>query len=245
MTEDSGTPQSCAISLERLNKSFGPHYALRNIDLQVKYGERLAIVGPNGAGKTTLLKIIATIMNPTSGKVLVSGLDARKNATEVRRRLGIVAHQPYLYGNLTVYENLDFYCRMYGITDRKQRIREVVEIVGMKQRLNDRTGTLSHGMQQRLSIVRAMLHEPDIMLMDEPEAGLDQQSLPIVRQVLKGNEDRKPTTVLTTHNLERALQTCDSIALLCRGKLVYQGKTEALDLTSLKNVYEEYTGASR
>ena len=146
--------QLCTIEVQGLTKSFGNHPALRGVDLEVKPGESVVIFGPNGAGKTTLIKILATIMNPSSGKVLIGGLDFKKNAEEIRRSIGVVTHQTFLYNNLTAHENLEFYCRMYDVPKVKERISEVAAMVGMISRLHDQVGTLSRGMQQRISIAR-------------------------------------------------------------------------------------------
>lgn len=242
MTESILTPKNYAIQVEGLSKSFSSCYALKSIDLQLNYGEHLAVVGPNGAGKTTLIKVLATIMNPTSGKMLIAGLNPKKNAREIRRRLGVVTHQTYFYSNLTACENLEFYSRMYDIPRNRERINEVVDMVGMSQRLHDRIGTLSRGMQQRLSIARALLHKPEIILLDEPETGLDQQALSILWQVLKGDKDKPRTVVVTTHNLEYALRFGDCAIIICKGKIVYREKTCGLDLPAFKKAYQECTG---
>ncbi len=124
-----------AIEIKGLTKSFGNNLALGGIDLEVEPGKTLAIFGPNGAGKTTLIKILATIMKPSAGEVYIGGLDLRQNAEDIRSRIGVVCHQTFLYSNLTAYENLHFYCRMYDVADFKQRIHQVVSMVAMKARL--------------------------------------------------------------------------------------------------------------
>ncbi|HLB28407.1 MAG TPA: ABC transporter ATP-binding protein, partial [Dehalococcoidales bacterium] len=167
---------AAAIKAEGLTKAFGSRLTLRGIDLQINPGESAVIFGPNGAGKTTLLKVLATIMNPSSGKVFIDGLDAKARAEEARRRIGIVTHHTFLYGNLTAYENLDFYGRLYDVPARQERIKELVEMVGMTARLHHRVATFSRGMQQRISIARSLLHRPSIMLLDEAETGLDRQA---------------------------------------------------------------------
>ena len=230
------------IEVQGLTKSFGSHLALREVDLKVGQGEFVVIFGPNGAGKTTLIKVLATIMNPSSGKVLIDGLNLKNHAEEIRRRLGVVTHQTFLYSNLTAYENLEFYSRMYDVPKRKERIHEVVAMVGMTSRLYDRVGTLSRGMQQRLSIARSLLHKPAIMLLDEPETGLDQRASAMLRETLQTEEEGKRTIVLTTHSLERGLELGERLLILDKGKIVYQGSTQALDLASLKQVYQYSTG---
>ncbi len=233
--------QACAIKVEGLTKSFNNQLALRGIDLEVRQGESVVIFGPNGAGKTTLLKVLATIMNPSSGKVLVDGLGLKDSAEEIRRRIGVIAHQTFLYGNLTAYENLEFYSRLYDVPRRKERIHELVAMVGMTPRLHHRVGTLSRGMQQRLSIARALLHKPAIMLLDEPETGLDQQAVSMVWEALQTEGERKHTIILTTHNLERGLELSDRLLILDKGKIVYQGESQVLDLASLKQAYQRST----
>ena len=231
------------IEVQGLTKSFGNHLALRGVDIEVRQGEFVVIFGPNGAGKTTLIRVLATIMNPSSGKVFVKGLNLKNNAEEIRRRIGVVTHQTFLYSNLTAYENLEFYCRMYDVPSSKERIHEVVAMVEMMPRLHDRVGTLSRGMQQRLSIARSLLHKPDIMLLDEPETGLDQWAISVLREILQTEAKRKRAIVLTTHNLERGLELGNRLLILDKGKIVYQNSTRALDLTSLKQVYQNSTGA--
>ncbi len=243
MEEHGLTVQAPAMETQGLTKSFGNRLVLRGIDLVVERGESVVIFGPNGAGKTTLIKILATIMNPSSGRILVDGLDLKNNAEEIRRRIGVVTHQTFLYSNLTAFENLEFYSRMYDVPRRKERIREVVAMVGMTSRLHDRVGTLSRGMQQRLSIARSLLHKPAIMLLDEPEAGLDQRAISMLWEALPAKGGEKGTIILTTHNLERGLELGDRLLILDRGKIVYQGSTQALDLAGLREVYRNSTRA--
>lgn len=228
-----------AIEVQGLTKSFGSHLALRGIDLKVRQWESVVIFGPNGAGKTTLVKVLASIMNPSSGKVLINGLSLKDNAEEVRRQIGIVTHQTFLYSNITAYENLEFYSRMYDVPRRKERIDQIVAMVGMTSRLYDRVGTLSRGMQQRLSIARCLLHEPSIILLDEPETGLDQQATSMLWEILRAE---RRTIILTTHSLERGLELCERLLILVRGKIAYEESSQALDLAGLKQAYQYCTG---
>jgi heme exporter protein A len=230
-----------AIEIKGLAKSFGNQPALRSIDLEVETGSTLAIFGPNGAGKSTLIKILATIMKPSAGEVRIDGLDLRQNAEAIRCRIGVVSHQTFLYGNLTAYENLHFYCRMYDVPDFRQRIRRVVSMVAMEARLHDRVGTLSRGMQQRLSIARCLLHKPAIVLLDEPETGLDQQAIPLFWEALK-EDGTKRTILFTSHSLERGLSTCDRLVILNQGQIAYQSG-EKIDLAALRQAYRGSTGA--
>ncbi len=241
MEEPNATSQDCVVKVEGVTKSFSNKLALRGIDLEVKRGESVVLFGPNGAGKTTLIKVLATIMNPSSGRVLIDGLSLKNNAEEMRRRIGVVTHETFLYNNLTAYENLEFYSRMYDVPKRKERIQEVAAMVGMTSRLHDRVGTLSRGMQQRISIARSLLHRPTIMLLDEPETGLDQETISMLWKALATEGERKRTVILTTHNLERGLELGERLLILDKGRIVYQGSSQDLDLLGLKEVYQRST----
>lgn len=231
------------IEIKGLTKSFGNHLALGGIDLTIEMGETLAIFGPNGAGKTTLIKILASIMKPTAGEIYINSHNLNHNAEAIRSQIGIVCHQTFLYSNLTAYENLLFYSRMYDVTDVKQRISKVVSMVGMKTRLHDRIGTLSRGMQQRLSIARCLLHKPPIILLDEPETGLDQQAISMLWKALREDGTKKRTIILTSHSLERGLDVCDNLIILNKGQIAHQQPSEYLDLAGLKKAYQDYTEA--
>ena len=237
---DSSLP-ALSVEIKGLSKSFDLRFALKEIDLEVKQGQVVVVFGPNGAGKTTLIKVLATIMNPSSGKVLIDGLNLKSHAEEIRRRIGVVTHQTFLYSNLTTYENLEFYSRIFDVPKHKERIHEVVAKVGMTPRLHDRIGTLSRGMQQRLSIARSLLHKPTIMLLDEPESGLDQEANSILREVLLAEGEEKRTVILTTHSLKRGLELGDRLLILAQGKIVFDKSAQALDLAGLKNAYRHIT----
>jgi heme exporter protein A len=224
-----------------LVKSFGNYKALRGIDLQVPAGSTLAVFGPNGAGKTTLIKILASIMRPSAGKILIEGLELADNAELLRARLGLVAHQSYLYGNLSAWENLDFYARMYGVEDRNSRIGEMLDLVSLTGRKHDRFSTFSRGMQQRMALARALLHRPSILLLDEPETGLDQQALGAMWDIIRREETTRRTIIFTSHSFERALAVCDDVVILERGRIAFKAQSCTLNLESLKQKYHECT----
>jgi ABC-type multidrug transport system ATPase subunit len=234
-----------AIEVRGLTKSFGERYALRGIDLRVSRGEHLVIFGPNGAGKTTLVKIMSTLLKPTSGSVWLDGIDIRDKPAQLRRKISLVGHQTLLYDDLTIYENLKFYGKMYDVSDLELKIREVIAWVQLEPRLHDRVGTLSHGLQQRASIARAVLHNPSILFLDEPEVGLDPHASNVVRDVLGSINAGSRTVVMTTHNLERGLELGDRIVILDRGKVVYQAPRHELDEVNLRRVYDQYTGTDK
>jgi len=223
MTENVPTSPSPAIEVRGLTKSFGERFALRGIDLRVEKGEHLVIFGPNGAGKTTLVKIMSTLAKPSSGSVWLDGVDIRNKPAQIRRQVSLVSHQTFLYDDLTIYENLKFYGKMYDVTDLDQKIREVIAWAQLESRLNDRVGTLSHGLQKRASIARAVLHNPSI------------------RDVLGSINTGSRTVVMTTHNLERGLELGDSVIILNRGKVVYQASKHEVDTVNFRRVYDQCT----
>jgi len=241
MGENVPASPSWAVEVQGLTKSFGDHHALRGIDLRVGRGKHLVIFGPNGAGKTTLVKILSTLARPSSGKVWLDGIDIRDKPAQIRHKIGLVSHQTFLYDNLTVYENLKFYGKMYDISDLEQKIREVIVWVQLESRLHDRVGTLSHGLQQRASISRAVLHSPSILFLDEPEVGLDPHASTVIRDVLGGINSGSRTVVTITHNLERGLEMSDSIIILNKGKIVYQAAKHEVDTANFQQVYDRCT----
>ena len=236
---------SPAIEVQGLTKSFGERYALRGFDLQVNKGERLIIFGPNGAGKTTLIKILATLVKPSSGSVRLDGIDIRDKPAQIRRKISLVGHQTFLYDDLTICENLKFYGRMYDIKDLEPKIQEVIAWVQLESRLHDRVGTLSHGLQQRSSIARAVLHDPSILLLDEPEVGLDPQAGAVIRDVLSNINTGSRTVVMTTHNLERGVELGDHVIILDRGKVVYQAAKDEISTLDFRQIYDQYTGTGK
>ncbi|MFQ5875884.1 MAG: heme ABC exporter ATP-binding protein CcmA [Dehalococcoidia bacterium] len=231
------------IEVRGLSKSFGNKTALRDVSFSLAEGEFLTIFGPNGAGKTTLIRILAALSKPSSGTVRLAGLDLRDGAAALRRRIGVVSHQTFLYGDLTVEENLKFYGKMYDVSHLERRVREVIERVGLAHRLHDPVRTLSRGMQQRLSIARALIHDPAIMLLDEPYTGLDQHAAEMLREVLASLAAEKRTVIMTTHNLERGLQLCGHVAILVAGRIAYQEKKASVDVGRFREVYYRYVGA--
>lgn len=239
---DNGSSPRLAVVATGLTKSFGPRPVLRGVDLKVRAGECLVIFGPNGAGKTTLVKILATLMRPTSGKLQVAGWDAGEHPNEVRRRLGMVSHQSYLYGDLTARENLEFYGRMFGLGQLRERIDAVADQLGLGHFLDQRARALSRGMQQRLSLARAVLHQPAVLLLDEPETGLDQQALTLFGSLLSRVRTGNCTVIMTTHNLERGLAMADRAVILSKGRLVYEQSGRGSGLESLEDAYNRLTG---
>ncbi len=225
------------IAVRGLTKRFGPKVVLRNLDFAVQAGEFVALLGPNGAGKTTLLRVLASLSSPTTGDVRIAGYPLPRQATAVRRRMGVVLHQPLLYGDLTAEENLQFFGRMYAIDVAAQRISEVLELVGLRARRRDLVRTFSRGMQQRLSIGRAVLHEPDVLLLDEPYTGLDQDAALMLDRVLGRVADQGHTIVMTSHDLARAAGLGLRFDVLSRGRITASARREDIEADQLLGFY--------
>lgn len=210
-------PGAPLIEVTKLVKRFGPKVVLRNLDFSVEQGEFVALLGPNGAGKTTFLRILSSLSSPTMGRVRVAGHDLPRQASAVRQSLGVVSHMPLLYGDLTAEENLLFYGRMYGVRALEQRITEVLDLVGLAARRRDLVRTFSRGMQQRLAIGRAIIHDPEVLLLDEPHTGLDQDACAMLDTVLKQVASRGRTLVMTSHDLSRVEDLASRFDVLTRG----------------------------
>jgi heme ABC exporter ATP-binding subunit CcmA len=227
------------INVHKLVKRFGSKTVLRGLDLEVQQGEFVALLGPNGAGKTTFLRILASLSHPSLGKVEIAGYSLPAQASAVRSRLGVVTHLPLLYGDLTAEENLRFYGRMYGIEALEHRINEVLELVGLMARRSDLVRTFSRGMQQRLAIGRAILHDPEVMLLDEPHTGLDQDACDMLDRLLKNVAGRGRTVVMTSHDLARVEKLATRFDVLSRGVITASTGRDNLGKLNLLDFYRE------
>lgn len=227
------------ISVKGLNKKFAGHVALHDIDLNIEQGEFVIILGPNGAGKTTLLKILETLVRPSSGSVEIGKMGLSRSALQIRKNIGAISHESYLYNDLTVEENLRFFGKMYGLSDAELtlRIQMLLEQMHLEHRYLDRVSTLSRGMKQRLSIARSIIHNPEIILMDEPYTGLDLQSVLDLEKLLLENS-KKTTVLMVTHDIERAFGICDRIIILYDGKISLDIQQKDIgSAEELKNIY--------
>ena len=227
------------IEVRKLVKRFGLKTVLRGLDFQVQPGEFVALLGPNGAGKTTFLRILASLSRPSMGEVRIAGHPLPAQASIVRRRLGVVSHLPLLYGDLTAEENLRFFGRMYGVADLPRRIDEVLGLVGLSARRRDLVRTFSRGMQQRLAIGRAVLHDPEVMLFDEPHTGLDQDASNMLDGVLSEVAARGRTVVMTSHDLARAGDLASRFDILSRGVIVASVQGAEIQPNRLLEFYKE------
>lgn len=229
--------------LEAVNlyKSFGNRRVLQGLNLTVEPGEIVALIGVNGAGKSTLLRILATLTRPEAGRVSLNGIPIDRDLVHSRRQIGVVLHAPMTYGSLTGRENLRFFCRAFGISGSDQRIEQVLEEVNLTPRADDLVRAYSRGMQQRLSIARALLHNPDILLMDEPLTGLDDDSVLRLRATLNSAARQGKSILFATHDLEHACGFASRVDILHQGAIRESRSVEELSPGMLRELYRKVT----
>ena len=219
-----------------LGRQYATVRALRGLDLEIRRGESVTIFGPNGAGKTTLVRLLATLLRPTEGRLALFG-DASPGAA-VRRRIGLVSHGSFLYGDLTALENLLFYAELFSIPDPRQRADEALDEVGLRDFAGRPVRAFSRGMEQRLALARAFLHDPDLYLLDEPYSGLDPQAVSRLQEILVRLHRRGKTVVLTTHDVARGLEVCDRALILAGGRLVWHSGRLVPGAQEMTRIYE-------
>jgi len=219
-----------------LGRRFASVSALADLDLEVRAGESLTIFGPNGAGKTTLVKLLAMVLRPTAGRLRLFG-EERPRAV-LRRRIGVVSHGSFLYDDLTARENLDFYAGLYGVTNSRERVREMLAEVGLEPWSERPVKTFSRGMEQRLALARAFLHDPELLLLDEPYSGLDPAAVAHLQEILMRFHRRGKALLLTTHDIGRGLEVCDRAVILRGGRLVWQSGRFVPGPQEMARIYE-------
>ena len=212
------------IEVQNLTKTFNGKTVLKDVSFEVKEGEIFGYLGPNGAGKTTTLRIILGLLNPTSGNAFVMGQNLGLGENEaLRNKVGVLLEDDGVYDRLSAYENLDYYAQLYGLSDRierKRRIRELLESVGLSDRINDKVGRFSKGMRRKLALARAIVHEPEVLFLDEPSSGLDPEAQIMVRDlILQLSEEMGVTIFLNSHDLDEVQRICTKIAILQSGEI--------------------------
>lgn len=232
------------IQIRKLLKTFGHRPVLRGVDLHIHEGEFVTLMGANGAGKTTLLQIVASLSKPTAGEVFLNGYRLADSANELRRFIGLVSHKTLLYDDLTADQNLRFYARMYDVPQAPARIEAVLNQVGLWGRQHDPVRTYSRGMQQRLAIARAILHNPPVLLLDEPDTGLDQHAADRLSHLLAAVDADRRTILMTTHNLERGLSLGNRLVILAKGKIVYDVARAEVSPEAVRQKYYDYVGGA-
>lgn len=231
--------ESGLIVARNIVKRYGRKRVLNGVEMCVPQGQVMALLGSNGAGKSTLLRIISGLTKPDRGEVLLGGVSTHKAGHEIRRYIGLVAHAPLLYDNLSAWDNLHFFARLYDIQQPADRVEAVLRAVDLWTRRHDPVRTYSRGMTQRLAIGRAILHDPPVLLLDEPDTGLDPNSAETLAQLIRMLSSGRRAILLTTHNLERAVAWADSISLLADGKIMWSASTEGLTPEKLRQAMTE------
>ena len=225
-----------------LGRRFASIQALADLDLEIHAGESLTIFGPNGAGKTTLVKLLATVLRPSAGRLRLFGEERPRPA--VRRRIGLLSHGSFLYGELTAAENLGFYAALYGVASPTARIGEMLAEVGLEAWRERPLKTFSRGMEQRLALARAFLHDPDLLLLDEPYTGLDPDAVAHLQEILARFHRHGKAMVLTTHDIGRGLEVCDRAVILRGGRLVWQSGRFVPGPQEMTRIYERYSSVA-
>ena len=229
--------KNAALFVHSLRKGYGRQPVLWDLDLSLGWGECVALFGANGAGKTTLLKVLSTQARADAGTVRVAQCDVRSHTAAATRRIGLVSHRHMLYEDMTGTENLRFYARMFGLQDLQQHITDALQAVRMEQRANQRVRSLSNGQQKRLAIARAILHRPGLLLLDEPEAGLDAEGVDLLGALVHRWTSTGGSVLMTTHNLERGLEWADRAVVLSRGSIAFDCPKDQLDSADFRYRY--------
>lgn len=228
------------INVQGLNKAYGRNKIFQNLDLVINYGEVCALIGINGSGKTTLLKILSTLTKPDSGSLSISGLTSRKNGEDIRKLVGLVTHNHLLYNQLTGYENLKFVGELYRVQNIDEKIKELSSLLKLDKVLDKRIGYLSHGFQKRVSIARALIHNPLLLLLDEPESNLDHLSKTVLFEMIKRFKESGKTILVTTHNIETIVNIADRILLVSKNKIsLDQTINTPIDSQQIATIYKK------
>jgi len=226
------------IQVENLTKKFGKITAVDNISFNIKESEIFGFLGPNGAGKTTTIRILSTLIKPSDGKILINGKDPKKNGEHIRSIIGLLTETPGMYEKISAYENLDYFSSFYNISDKLRRanIEKFLKMFDLWDRKDDLVKAYSKGMKQKLALARALIHEPKILFLDEPTAGLDPESAHMVRTFIEGLKNEQTTVFLCTHNLEEASNLSDVVCIIKTKILKIATLSELQNSKKFKNV---------
>ncbi len=227
------------VNIENLNKNFGHKKVLKDISFTLKKGDSLGLFGPNGAGKTTLLKILSTLSKPSSGNIKISGFTPYEHEQELRKSIGIISHETFIYNNLTALENLIFYGRLYDVENVEKKAIALLTEMNLFDRRNDIVRTFSRGMQQRLTIARALIHNPEIIFLDEPYTGLDQHATQLLSDLLTRLYEEKRTIILITHDLSIGYNVSNILSILVKGKIVFWENRQNITKDEFIKIYHE------
>jgi len=225
------------VETRELGRRFAGVAALRALDLTVGAGEAVAVFGPNGAGKSTLLRLLATLLRPSTGTLRLFERPISDGGAAARRRIGFLSHQSFLYPDLTPTENLEFYARMFGVINLTQRVRTLIERVGLAGWAHRPVRTLSRGLEQRCALARALVHEPQLLMLDEPFTGLDVDASAMLTAMLQEAHANGTTLLMTTHDMARGFEVCRRAVILTRGRLIWDGHIGETQLIEFEQTY--------
>lgn len=225
------------IVIEGVNKTIGEKKILRNINLQLKKGETIGLIGPNGAGKSTVLNLISGLMKPSSGKINIFGKQLKEHPMEIKNKIGYLSHNSFLFDHFSPLENLKFFAKLYGIEEGERKAKDLIREVGLTYFMNEPVRSFSRGMIQRLNIARALIHEPEILLLDEPHTSLDQQAIQILNHFIIKMKQRGATIILVTHDIKAAAHLCERIVVMKDGTIIadFQASEQNVNL-----IFEKY-----
>jgi heme exporter protein A len=232
---------SPALELRELSKSFGSRRALDKVNLDVPRGAFLSVFGPNGAGKTTLLRILATLARPSAGAARILGFDLKEQPDDIRERIGVISHRSLLYSDLTAEENLSFTARLYGVAEPARRVAQMLATVELTARRHDPVRSFSRGMTQRLSIARALIHDPELVFLDEPYSGLDPHAIEILDGLLATMREGR-SFVMVSHDLQKGFDLSTHVLMLARGRVVLFERKAELDFEGFAARYHDVVG---
>jgi heme exporter protein A len=232
---------SAALDLDHVSRRFGSTRALDDVELHVPRGAAVALLGPNGAGKTTMIRVCATLLRPSHGAVRILGLDAAREGRAVRRRIAMLGHDSWLYPDLSPRENLRVYARLFGIADPQARITALLERLGITGWSHRPVRALSRGLLQRCALARVLLHDPELLFLDEPFTGLDLDARELLCAVLREAHERGATVVMSTHDLGLGLTLCSTAVVLVRGRIAWHGAVAPGDGEGFEARYRRLT----
>jgi heme exporter protein A len=230
------------IKVERIKKSFGLRRVLENVTFSVDRGTVYTLFGPNGSGKTTMIHLLSTLMKPNEGTITYNGESIAVLDASYRKRIGLLTHESFLYDNLTGYENLHFYGRIYGVRRIEKRIEELAKMFTLEGRMDEPIRNFSRGMKQRISIIRSLIHDPDVLLLDEPYTGLDEIGAQRLETQLSLMVKEGRIVIITTHNILRGYQVAMKLGILSRGEIVYESPKEEVDVNTVLKKYKGIIG---
>ena len=232
--------ESPTIETRDLTRKYGRVRAVSKVTLKIAPGEKVVLIGPNGSGKTTLIKLFSTLIKPTDGSLKLFGKDVSSNGAGVRRKVGVLLHESLLYNRLTARENLHFYAKMFQVSNEGERIEELARELKITNLMDSRVGVLSHGQRKRVSLLRSLIHDPSLLLLDEPDSGLDPEAVEGLLQVILRNGR---TVVMSTHSFEHGLNMAQRIVGLRDGKTVMDLRRDSVSRSELENMYQTLVAA--